>query len=359
MAFGTISDPLLELALCSGVGASAATLALVVAIIGARVGLLWRLALEQRASARWNPLIAQCAERVPDALPALHRRETSAFLILWCRAQESLRGDAQAQLREMARRLNVAPHAYRLLRSGHLRLQLLALVTLGHLRDRSAVPMLLRLIPDEASVISITAAQALIRIDPAQGIPAVLAATARRDDWALAPVVSMLKECDPTQVGPFLSKAVLAELQRKDAAQDADGVSRLLRLHVTAHDEVFRPAVLEALATARAPEPLAAALAALWHPLDAPHARRLVRHEAAPVRVAAARALSRFGGEEDFELLCKALTDPDWWVRYRAAQALCGLPRMDATRLRALADTLADRFGADMLRQALAEREAA
>lgn len=358
MGFGTISDPLLALALWSGVGASAATLALVLAIIGARLGLLWRTALERRASARWNPLIAQCAERVPQSLPPLTARESAPFLVLWCRAQESLRGDAQAHLREMARQLNVAPLAYKMLRSGQLRLQLLALVTLGHLCDRSAVPLLLRLMPDEPAVISLTAAQALVRIDPEQGIPCVLAATANRDDWALAPVVSMLKECDPTQVGPFLSKAVLTQLGREGAEHEA-GLARLLRLHVTAHDEVFRPAVLEVLGRTRAAEPLAAALAALWHPLDAPHARRLIQHEAASVRVAATRALSRFGGEEDFELLCAALGDRDWWVRYRAAQALCGLPHMDGARLRSLAATLADRFAGDMLRQALAEREAA
>ena len=56
------------------------------------------------------------------------------------------------------------------------------------------------------------------------------------------------------------------------------------------------------------------------------------------------------------ERLCRALSDPQWWVRYRAAQALCALPRADLAKLQALTQQLTDRFAADILRQALAER---
>ena len=360
MGFGTVSDPLLAFALWSGVGASAATLALGLAIIGARLRLLWRLALERRAAERWNPLIAQCAERVPQSLPPLRASEVQAFLVLWCRAQESLRGGAQAQLRELARRLDVAPRARAQLHSGRLRFKLLALVTLGHLRERGAVDALLALVPEAPSVVSLTAAQALMRIDPGLGVPCVLAALARREDWALAPVASMLQECDPRQVGLALVAAIGAELRRQPDAADAGlGLARLLRLHVAAHDEVLRPAVLEVLSGATGSEALAAALAALQHPLDAAYARGLLTHDATPVRVAAARALGRLGVEEDLERLCAALADRDWWVRYRAAQALCALPRMDSARLRAVAERLQDRFARDMLTQALAERDAA
>ena len=106
-------------------------------------------------------------------------------------------------------------------------------------------------------------------------------------------------------------------------------------------------------------EPLAAALAALSHPHDAPHARGFLGHADWRVRAAAARALRRIGSSEDFARLCAALGDPNWWVRYRAAQAVCELRGLDATELRALPDRLTDAFAADMLRQALAERDAA
>jgi hypothetical protein len=46
-------------------------------------------------------------------------------------------------------------------------------------------------------------------------------------------------------------------------------------------------------------------------------------------------------------------------VRYRAAQALCELRGLDPAELRALPERLTDAFAADILRQALAERDAA
>jgi hypothetical protein len=52
------------------------------------------------------------------------------------------------------------------------------------------------------------------------------------------------------------------------------------------------------------------------------------------------------------------LSDREWWVRYRAAQALVELPWLAQAELRALQDGLTDRFAADMLAQVVAEARA-
>lgn len=356
MAFGTVSDPLLAGALWLALAVLVATGALLAVTIVIRWRLLRRMARERRTADLWNPLLAQCAERVPGPLPVLPARDAESFLVLWCRAQESLRGEAQAELREMGRRLRLQELARQLLGSRKLRLKLLALITLGHLRDAGVVPLLRELIPAASSAVSLTAGQALLRIDARLGVPRLLAATVHREDWPLATVVSILRECDAGLVGPMLAVAIRTELGRR---RDGGGVARLLRLHVAAHGEVLRATVLTVLTTAQDREALAAALAALWHPLDASHARRLLGHPESMVRVAAARALGRFGGADDFEPLSAALGDPSWWVRHRAAQALCALPGIGATELGALLERLGDRFAADALRQALADRGAA
>ena len=351
MAFGTATDPLLTAALWTGCGALIATFALLFAVAIMRVRLLRRLERERRVAALWNPLLAHCAERVPDALPRLQRRDAESFLLLWCRAQESLRGEAQAHLREMARRLGVYAWTGGLLHSRRVDRRLLAVVTLGHLRVHDHAPWLHTLISSARPIVSITAARALTRIDPKIGVPHLLAATARREELPLAAVGSILLDCDPQLVGPTLAAAIRSAL----AKDDAEGTARLLRLHVAAPPETLRDAVLEVIATSLAPEALAAALAALRHPHDAEHARRLIGHAEWFVRVAAARALGRLGGQEDLARLAAALADPNWWVRYRAAQALCSMPGMGAPELGALAARLTDRFAADMLRQVLAE----
>ena len=52
------------------------------------------------------------------------------------------------------------------------------------------------------------------------------------------------------------------------------------------------------------------------------------------------------------------LADVEWWVRYRTAQALAGMPFFSATELELLRNNLSDRFARDMLGQVLAERTA-
>jgi len=360
LAFGTISDPLLAAALWLSVGALALTMLLLVAIAAMRIGLVRRHARQRDAAERWNPLFAECTERVPAVLPPLPRGERDIFLALWCKAQESLRGEAQQRLREMARRLEVPPLALKMLSSFRARRRLLALVTLGHLREPGAVPALLGLVPNAPAVVSMTAAHALLRIDAALGAPRILAATAMRTDWALAKVASMLMECASGTIGPFLSAAIGVELRtQRETDPGRAGLARLLRLHVCVEGGAVRAAVREVLNQASDVEPLIAALGALSHPDDAAHARRLLDHADWAVRATAARALERLGTHEDFQRLCTALGDRNWWVRYRAAHALCALPQVDAGDLRALPGRLSDAFAADMLRHALAERGAA
>jgi HEAT repeat protein len=318
--------------------------------------LLRRLARERVAAARWNPLLAQCAEGAPAELPPLRTREAEFFVLLWCRAQESVRGEAQEHLRGMALRLGAGRHMHRLLRSRKLRLELLALVALGHMRDPAAVPLLEALIPAAPSLVSLTAAQALLRIDVVVGLPQIVVAVALRGDWPLARVVSMLKECDSELVGPIVAAAIGHELRRQ--AHDDHAIARLLRLHVVCPAQTMREAVLDVIQSAQSPEALAAALGALAYPQDAVHARRLLQHDGWIVRLAAVRALGRFGGPEDSELLVRALSDPVWWIRYRAAQALGALPG-GADALRALPARLSDRFAVDIVRQVLAESGAA
>jgi HEAT repeat protein len=358
LGFDAFSDPVLEFALSASVGALAATLAFGLAVVFTRQRLLGRMRTERDVTARWNPLIAECAERVPAVLPPIAQGELEGFLILWCRALESLRGDAHEHLREMARRLGIEARLRELLRSDKMQRQLLAVVCLGHMRSREVIPTLLELVREAPSVVSLNAARALMRVDPAIAMPHVLEATAQRQDWALAHVVPSFAEVDPEQVAPVLAAAIGTELYKESRGLRVGGVARLLHLHVTAHGAALREALLGVLAEAEAPSALVAALSALSHPQDIEHARRLLQHPHWPVRAAAARTLGRLGTEEDFARLRDALADANWWVRYRAAQALCALPRVAATELHDLAKTLHEPLAADALRQALAERQA-
>jgi HEAT repeat protein len=332
--------------------ALAITVLLLAAVLWMRIRHVRRLLRERKASTFWIPLIARYTERSVDNLPPLKRRDADHFLLLWCRAQDTLLGAAQDRLREMAQRLGADAHARRMLQSRKQRRRLVATVALGHLHARDLVPSLQTQVASDAPLSSLVAAKALIRINAAVGVRTALSTAARREDWPLSSVATMLKECEDGEVGPALSSAIRLAISRGDNP----GVTRLLRLHVTADAQSIRDVVRDVLAACPDTEALAAALAALTHPGEIAHARRLLAHPEWFVRVAAARALGRVGDENDVDRLTAALRDSSWWVRHRAAQALAQLPGVGVERLTDIASRQTDRYAGDMLRQTLAER---
>ena len=350
--FATASDPHVRAALFSAGAALVVTLVLLAAILAMRVRYLSRLGSERDAASLWIPLIARCTDSGAADLPALHPRDADHFVLLWCRAQDALRGESRDHLREMARRLGVDVHARRMFRSRSLRRRLVSTVALGHLHELDLVPSLQQQIESGPTLPSLVAAKALVRIDAATGMSCVLSAAVRRQDWPLASVATILKECDSDSLSPALSSAIRGAMSRGDDV----GVERLLRLHITAEIHAMRSVVRDVLAASTNAEVLAAALAALADPGDIAHARRLLCHPEWFVRVAAARALGRMGSEDDVPGLTTALRDGSWWVRHRAAQALSQLPGMDPVRLADMAARQTDRYAADMLHQILAER---
>jgi HEAT repeat protein len=74
------------------------------------------------------------------------------------------------------------------------------------------------------------------------------------------------------------------------------------------------------------------------------------------VRLQAARALGHIGDASDLPRLQGMLCDSQWWVRYRAAQALSRLPGLDHEGMQRIRAAQNDRFACDVLDQVMAER---
>jgi len=74
------------------------------------------------------------------------------------------------------------------------------------------------------------------------------------------------------------------------------------------------------------------------------------------VVVAALNTLALLGSREDVPKLLQLLGHKEWWIRYRAARALVMLPDMKPIEAELLASRHEDRYGREMLRYALSER---
>lgn len=299
----------------------------------------------------WQPLLAQCLHRCPGVLPVLAAIDRPTFLRLWIRTQEALRGEAGLALNELARRLDMEAVALAMLDSHDLRLQMLALAALGHLRGAATARAVRERVDAARPWLSLAAAEAWVRIDEGDALPALLRRAAQREDWSIAKVAFLLRGASAEPMSKALSAAIVDRLP--PAAPQ--GLVRLLKLAAVAHVGRVHAAVLQVFECSEDPEAIGAALALLQLPGDVEPARRHCLHPHWHVRMEAVRALGRIGTQADLYLLVRSLGDAHWWVRCRAAQALVRSSWMNAAELDRIAAGLRDRFALDILREARAE----
>ena len=131
---------------------------------------------------------------------------------------------------------------------------------------------------------------------------------------------------------------------------------RLLRLAEAMGLNRPLPFLAELLRHSEQPEVIAACLRILQDPGCLDLVRSHASHPDWIVRVQVANALRRLGGREDLPCLLQLLGAPEWWVRYRAAQAIVDAPYLQADEPRRLQAAHTDRYARDILQQVMAER---
>ncbi|MFN7087510.1 MAG: HEAT repeat domain-containing protein [Burkholderiales bacterium] len=347
------SDPLLALAFWTGIGAIVIALLMLAAVFALRVRLVFRQRREQRFIACWRPLFIQCIDSVPEQLPPVATADRYIFLRLWNHYHESLRGQASHNLNLLAAATGMDAVARDMILERSVRLRLIAVTSLGHLRDKTRWHELRLLVDDPSPLLSLAAMRALLKIDAATTLTWLAALIGKREDWPLAKVAAILEEIGPDRITlPLISAAETAAAQNATAE-----LIRLLRLLEVAHAERVVPAVRRILQGASDERVIAACLRLMNDPRDIGLARRYTAHPSWIVRLGATRALGRIGMPEDRKLLVDMLGDPSWWVRYHAARALVALPFVRIDELQKIRAVLPDRFAADMLGQVIAEKQ--
>ena len=340
------SDPFVRAAFWVGSAAFGATLLISLQIVFLRVGLRRRQRLQSSTIGKWRGVItAVAAGMPPDTLPALERGEHVAFIKLWLHFHVSLRGDAADALNQLARSLQCGEIALRMLESADRSQQLLAILVLGRLRERTAYPLLRRFAVGRARTLSMHASWALVQIDPARAAEGMAPDLITDSEWPVREVVSVLQlarnECEPV---------LLAMAARNNGSHQA----RLLQVIEGLRIVLPAPLVTTLLANDD-PEILISVLRCIGDPGARAGVTPLLAHVDWRVRLQAARTLGRIGQRDDLPALTALLSDSQWWVRYRTAQAIAGLPFLAAGELEAVAGNTGDRYASDILRQVMAE----
>jgi hypothetical protein len=342
------TDPILQVAFWTGAGALLMTCLIGLQTIQLRTALQARQRRERAFVAVWRPALAAYVLDRDAPLPAaLDPRDRIYFLKLWNHLQESLRGDASDALNACAHALGCDAAARRMLARGNRAERLLAALTLGHLRDAQAWDALALLAASGDSVVSVSALSALIRIDAARAAQDYTTPLLEREDWPLARVTGMLLE-HQQDFAPRLVQGL------------ADGTYAMRARALRIVEALHFPVPDDIMARLFAPPPpgnlLIAALRLTPTPALLAQARKLAAHGDWRVRVQVAKVLGLAGDRADTLQLRTLLADREWWVRYRAAHALAGMPSLAPGEFAALRDKLADRYARDMVVHVLAEK---
>lgn len=302
---------------------------------------------------RWLPVLAESAAGLPVRLPTLGPRDEEPFLVLWNHFQESLEGQARSNLTDLGVRLGLERKAKRMLRARSGFTRALAIITLGHLQDESEWETIAGIAEKNESIEGYIAAQALVRINPKHAAPVVVPLAAKRTFWPQERVAALLKNLGPENIGDLLVRAV------QEAPREA--WPRLIRLiHLSGRERALG-LIRGLLAEEQDPEILAACLVAVRQLGDngsIEAVRSLLLHPSWQVRVQAVNALAVMATRQDLGTLVRLLSDDNWWVRYRSAQAIVWLPFLRKADVEKIRSGLNDRYGRDSLERSIAERQA-
>jgi HEAT repeat protein len=306
--------------------------------------------LHARVIDLWRPLLTRIAieDGDPPGLPPFPNKHLPYLMEEWNALHDAVRGESSARLNEAGLKLELDVAARRHIHSRRIGRRILAIRTLGHLRDPSSWKPLQEQLSSVNALVSFYAAAALVQIDAQRAMPGIMLQLAERESWpgeamarllvdagadvAREPIRALMLSLAPTKVPPLLPW-----LAHVDAVLGSEVAVELLRRHPDDAGIV------------------AAALIVVLDPGVLPELARFADSPDPDVRKNLAVAYGHLGGLAETETLTRLMCDRVWWVRYRAGQALLRLKGMTADRLEAIRAHLSDPYARDMLEHVRAE----
>ncbi len=317
----------------------------------------WRNAPRMAAfQAYWRPVLLRWAmgDKVCEPMPVLKARERWPFMRLWLHCQMSLQGPGRQRLAELGLRMGCREMALARVDSTHYSERMVGLLALGFLQDRASVPTLKERLEGGNGQSMVYAARALMEIDPVQhgAVVAHALLTCEGLDFALVSV--LLK--------PFKTRFDAVLMPVCPQPQAAIGLVphapsfQWLRLAQALKLLVPQWRLTPFLSSEQHMEILIAALRLVQGEQGTEAVACHAQHPDWRVRVQVARALGRIGGLVHRPILLGLLTDGQWWVRYRSAQALLQMPGMHHDQLLAKVVDTHDRYALSMLHAVRSEK---
>ena len=348
MNFLIDAAPKVVFAFWLGVTVVVVTAVMLAVILVMRQVMVRRERNHQRAAAAWRTILVAADAGAAVTASSLPRRDVTGFLEVWNELHAAHPGDRGDGLLRVATEVGLDRHLFRLLGHGGFHNQVVAIIALGHLRNRDNFALVAGYIDNKSPIVSLCAARALMQMDPSTAVSMFVPQIVRRDDWSQGSIAAILHETSTPAMSRELS---LATLQA-----NADVAPRLVRFLAAVSPEEAAPVIRTILASAADDHLISTCLQVMSRAGDLITVRSLLQHPRWHVRMHAAATIGRLGVPGDERLLVDMLSDEHWWVRYRTAQGLLKLPFFDEPRVRRIRDEHTDQFARDILDHVLAEQ---
>jgi hypothetical protein len=246
------------------------------------------------------------------------------FVSTWCEVAEYRQGDDDSlrNMSELFRHLGLVPLMERWLRKGELEEKLLALQALSLLNPHEVqawtwiAPELEK--PD--MFYSLVAANTLFRIDPVMAVPVILETYIGRLNWPRTKVSGILFQHNDDVITDEVLRFIDMDYNRNQRLSLP--LIQLIRHHPS--DKVS-PFICELLYNDLSDEDTLLLLDVLWSTRSLPDvtvALKHVDHHDWRIRLKAVRLLGEHQPQNYRSILEEKCNDPEWWVAYRAQQAL-------------------------------------
>jgi HEAT repeat protein len=246
-----------------------------------------------------------------------------------------VRGSDRDRFVEAATRLGVPERLRRHLDSGSARTRLAAAEALAEFPDERSIARLLAALRDPSADVRLTAALSLAAIDrtpPARELVELLGIGTRENSLLTVALFRDIAERRPDEVRALIL----------DAGVPAGAKAAAIEALSASADYTLVPLVTTLASTADSDDPVLprylGALADFAHPAAEPAVKRCLGSPSPEVRAAAARAAGRIGLTPLAPYLKELLADSDWWVRFRAGEALTLLGEEGVRLLRETAE---------------------
>lgn len=298
---------------------------------------------------RWRMILAKSIFESPHNLPKLKRREIFWFLHLWNHHHQSLKGEKIQNLNDIIYKLKLERVILKMLKSIYTRKKIIAIISMGHLRNESAWSDLEKQAQSDNSFISLMAIRSLCKISVDRAIPFFLSLLVERDDYPFPIVNNLMKEIG----SKYISRPLVQLLENGGESE----VSSLMKYFHHVYQVDAEQTIRRILMNSCDQEVIARCIKYSNNPKDLDSILKHSKDSFWPIRMQVGAAIGRVGNMQNLPTLLTLIDDEVWWVRYRSAQALLKLPDLENNELGVVTTQLVSAKGKSAVQQVMLERE--